>query len=300
MSVDGILLLDKPLGISSNAALQRAKKLFGAKKAGHTGSLDPLATGMLPICFGEATKFSQFLLDANKSYFVIAQLGVKTTTGDSEGDVIATEAVNVTATHLQSVMQTFLGDIQQTPPMYSALKVNGEPLYKLARKGETIERKSRPIKIYALELADFKKDIFSFSVTCSKGTYVRTLVEEIGEKLRCGAHVTTLRRTKVSPYEEGRIYTLDELYQADKLMGAGGLLPFLLPMDSALTHLPAITLSMEQALALQRGQAIQVESLLSAALIRLMLEGKFIGVGEKVNNIIKPKRLVSYVASRSS
>jgi tRNA pseudouridine55 synthase len=179
--IDGILLLDKPLFITSNGALQRVKRLFGAKKAGHTGSLDPLATGMLPICFGEATKFSQFLLESDKCYQVEAKLGIKTRTGDAEGEVIATKpVVDLTHEKIEMVLRQFEGSIQQIPPMYSALKVEGRPLYELARKGIEISREARSVHIYRLQLIDFQSDILKLEVQCSKGTYVRTLIEDIG------------------------------------------------------------------------------------------------------------------------
>src|SRR5579862_9142002 len=223
--IHGILLLDKPLGMTSNAALQKVKRLFNAKKAGHTGSLDPLATGMLPICFGEATKFSQFLLESDKCYQVEAKLGVKTRTGDAEGEVIAVKPVmDLTCERLEAVLSQFVGQIQQIPPMYSALKIQGKPLYELARQGIEIPREARSVQIYRLQLIDFQAETLKFEVQCSKGTYVRTLVEDIGELLGCGAHVSALRRTVVLPYNEIKMYTLDALEEIHQQFGMDALI----------------------------------------------------------------------------
>lgn len=205
--INGILLLDKPLHLTSNGALQRVKRLFGAKKAGHTGSLDPLATGMLPLCFGEATKLSQYLLESDKYYHVVAKFGEKTTTGDAEGEVIETRPTDhLTAEAIQQAVAKFVGVIEQIPPMFSALKFQGRPLYELARQGIEVERKPRQVTIHKLELAlPFEKggqggiSSCTISVHCTKGTYIRTLIEDIGEVLGCGAHVIGLRRTAVSP-----------------------------------------------------------------------------------------------------
>ncbi len=203
-NVSGVLLLDKPKGCSSNHVLQRVKRLFGAAKAGHTGSLDPLATGMLPVCFGEATKISAFLLEADKRYHLKCQLGVSTATGDAEGDVLDTQDVSsIKESAIKAVLPEFIGEIEQVPPMYSALKHNGERLYKLARQGIEVERKPRRVTIYDIEFLSFEQDdqqraILELEVSCSKGTYVRTLVEDIAKKLNCGAHITALRRLKSS------------------------------------------------------------------------------------------------------
>ncbi|MGB5440817.1 MAG: tRNA pseudouridine(55) synthase TruB, partial [Gammaproteobacteria bacterium] len=200
--VNGILLLDKPAGVTSNAALQIVKKLYRARKAGHTGSLDPLATGLLPICFGEATKISGFLLDADKDYLVTCKLGERTTTGDAEGEVEQRRPVErVTEKLVRKAMQGFIGDIEQIPPMYSALKHKGERLYKLARQGIEVERAPRQVTIFEMELTDFSLPEATFRVHCSKGTYVRTLIEDIGEVLGCGAHVIRLRRLGVGPFD---------------------------------------------------------------------------------------------------
>ncbi len=210
--MNGIFLLDKPIHISSNAALQKVKRLFQAKKAGHTGSLDPLATGMLPICFGQATKFSQYLLDADKSYAVTMQLGVRTNTSDKEGEVISTREVpNLSVTDIDRAFDNFRGNIQQVPSMFSALKYQGKPLYFYARQGITIERPSRAITIHAIDHISLENNLVYFTVHCSKGTYVRTLVDDVGEQLGCGAHVTQLRRLSVGPYRETDMMTMEQL-----------------------------------------------------------------------------------------
>jgi len=222
--VDGILLLDKPLHLSSNQALQKVKHLFQAKKAGHTGSLDPLATGMLPLCFGKATKLAQGLLGVDKKYVVTAKLGEMTTTGDAEGDVIETKPVPaVTIEALQAVLMRFTGEIQQTPPMYSAVKMGGKPLYELARQGITVERQSRPVTIYVISLKELALPFVTLEVHCSKGTYIRTLVEDIGRALGCGAYVTALRRTVVGNFLEDSMLTLDQLRELFDQGGFGAL-----------------------------------------------------------------------------
>lgn len=209
--VDGIIVVDKVYGASSNEVLQRVKRLFNAAKAGHTGSLDPLATGVLPICFGEATKFSQYLLDSDKSYRTTMKMGVKTTTGDREGGVVEERPVAVTRSDVEAILQQFRGDIQQIPSMFSALKHNGRPLYEYAREGIEIERPSRTITIHRLELLDFNGDECVFEVDCTKGTYIRTLIEDIGEVLGCLGHVAELKRLKAGPYTEHQAHSLDEL-----------------------------------------------------------------------------------------
>ena len=214
--VNGILLLNKPLGISSNKALQAARHLFKANKAGHTGSLDPMATGMLPVCFGEATKYSGYLLDTSKKYLATCTLGVTTTTGDSEGEVVLTRPVNVSREQVDQTVSQFTGKIQQTPPMHSAVKHNGVRLYKLARKGIEVERQSREIEIFRLDVLSFENDLLTLEIHSSKGTYIRTLAEEIGEALGCGAYLTALERTGVQPFWDARSYTLDELEEISK------------------------------------------------------------------------------------
>ena len=292
-SVSGILLLDKPIGITSNGALQRVKRLFNAKKAGHTGSLDPLATGMLPICLGEATKLSSFLLDSNKSYKVTAKLGVRTNTGDCEGHIIETRPVEVTHERLLEIIQKFLGNIEQIPPMFSAIKVEGRPLYELARKGIEIERAPRQVNIFSIKLDEFLDDVFSFHVHCSKGTYVRTLVEDIGHALGCGAHVTELRRTQVFPYHQSNMHTMDELEKMGENFTA--LDRCLLSMDTAIDFLPAIQLTTAMAFYLRNGQSVRVSISVNSTYVRLMSEvGNLIGIGEyTVDGRIKPYRLLN-------
>ncbi|TAK75716.1 MAG: tRNA pseudouridine(55) synthase TruB, partial [Gammaproteobacteria bacterium] len=292
----GILLLDKPAGITSNGALQRVKRLFNAKKAGHTGSLDPIATGMLPICFGEATKFSQFLLDSDKSYRVVVKLGEQTTTGDREGEVIATHPVtDVTAARIEQVIQTFLGEIEQIPPMYSAIKHQGRPLYELARKGIEIERKPRKVTIFSLKLEEFNQDHCVLVVHCSKGTYVRTLAEDIGRLLGCGAHVTELRRLTVSPYGNAAMYTLPALEAILANVHFDGLSSSLLPVETSVQIFPAVKLSASAAFYLRTGQAVRATFPLDSALVRLVSEeGKFLGVGEVTpDGRVKPYRLIA-------
>jgi tRNA pseudouridine55 synthase len=294
--VNGILLVDKPLDISSNGLLQRVKRLFGAKKAGHTGSLDPLATGMLPICFGEATKFSQYLLDANKYYDVVAKLGEKTLTGDAEGDVIETRsAAHVTEELIQQVIKKFVGVIKQIPPMFSALKYQGKPLYELARKGLEVERKAREIEIYQLQYKEKLLNTFKLSVHCSKGTYIRTLIEDIGEALGCGAHVIELRRTAVSPYEKLTMVTLQMLEDRLQQQGQDALQQLLLPIDTAIQHFPAVKLSATLLSSIKNGIAVVVPGLSHAGCVRIFSEDNvFVGLGEvKEGNQIAPRRLVA-------
>ena len=296
MQINGILLLDKSAGVTSNRALQQIKRLYQAKKAGHTGSLDPIATGMLPICFGEATKFSQFLLDSDKSYEVIARLGVQTTTGDSEGSVVATKpVVDVTTSRMELVMEQFLGEIEQVPPMFSAIKHNGKPLYELARKGIEIERKARKITIFSLELKSISNDEFSFHVHCSKGTYIRTLVEDIGRELNCGAHVIGLRRAKVVPYGNAKMYTLATLQAIYESIGHDGLQQCLLPVETSVQVYPAVKLSTAAAFYLRMGQAVRAPFQIDSSLVRLMSEdARFLGMGEVTEDgRVKPHRMVS-------
>ena len=257
-ALNGLLILDKPKGESSNHALQTLKRIFNAAKAGHTGSLDPLATGLLPICFGEATKFSQFLLDSDKTYRVSAKLGIKTTTGDAEGEVIARHPVTgVDETRLKSVLPDFMGSIDQIPPMYSALKHQGQPLYKLAREGVEIERKARPIQIYKLRLLFFKEDELELEVACSKGTYIRSLVEDIGEALGCGAHVTTLRRLQSGSFHSDQMQTFESIERLFRSGGLEAIDTLLLPMSAIVSHLPDILLDETTAYSLKLGQLVR-------------------------------------------
>ncbi len=293
--VHGILLLDKPTGMTSNAALQQVKYLFTAKKAGHTGSLDPLANGMLPICFGEATKFSQYLLEADKIYEVTAKVGVKTTTGDTEGEIVAEKSLeNFNKETLQKVLVQFQGEISQIPSMFSALKHQGQPLYKLARQGIAVERAARNVTIYALNLTEVSADYFSFIVHCSKGTYVRTLVEDIGEALGCGAHVTALRRTQVAKLPVDRMITMQQITDIVAAQGLTGLDALLTPIDLMLQDWSAVNLSEAAAYYLKQGQPVIVPYAPTSGWVRLFLHGgRFIGVGEIIDDgRVAPRRLV--------
>ncbi|MBA3662429.1 MAG: tRNA pseudouridine(55) synthase TruB [Gammaproteobacteria bacterium] len=295
-SIHGILLLDKPLTYSSNAALQRIKRLFAAKKAGHTGSLDPLATGMLPICFGEATKFSQFLLDSNKTYLVEAGLGIQTSTGDSEGEVIAQAPTShLTQAKLEACLSTFIGSIEQMPPMFSAIKHQGKPLYTYARKGVEIERKTRRIQIYSLTLDAFTQERFHFTVHCSKGTYVRTLVEDICKAAGTVGSVLNLRRLAVTPYENKPMVTMETLESVCEKDGYEKLRHYLLPLESAVQGYPALKINAATAFYLRQGQAVRANVPYPAPLIRLYTDhDDFIGVGEILaDGRIKPHRLVA-------
>ncbi|MCB1756927.1 MAG: tRNA pseudouridine(55) synthase TruB [Gammaproteobacteria bacterium] len=254
--VDGILILDKPVGISSNRALQTVKRLFNAQKAGHTGSLDPLATGMLPLCFGEATKVSAFLLDSDKTYITEARLGIKTSTGDREGEIIHERPVaDFGEAEILKTLKRFTGSIKQIPPMHSALKKDGKPLYKLARKGLDVERESRPVTVYAIDLLEIKLPVLVLRVHCSKGTYIRTLVEDIGEALGCGAHVQRLHRESTEPFGKEKMYSIEELgVLADQ--GTDALDRCLLRPDTALTGMPEIELNQAQKAFFQAGRMI--------------------------------------------
>jgi tRNA pseudouridine55 synthase len=257
-ALDGIILLDKPLGISSNKVLQIVKRLFKAQKAGHTGSLDPLATGMLPICFGEATKVSSFLLESNKSYQTTATLGKVTTTGDAEGEILQERTIPaLNKVEINNILATFKGSISQIPPMYSALKHQGQPLYKLARKGIEIERKRRQITIFDLTLSSHTSLILSLHVSCSKGTYIRTLVEDIGEALGCGAYVSMLRRISLDPFYDHKMVSLDML--EEYITEGKNIDQFLLPTDAGLSHFQAITLTEKATTAYLYGQSVAVE-----------------------------------------
>jgi len=295
LPINGILLLDKQLGFSSNSSLQKAKRLFNAQKAGHTGSLDPLATGVLPVCFGEATKISTFLLESNKCYQTTAQLRQTTTTGDAEGDILLERVVpELSSEQINQVLEQFTGQIEQIPPMYSALKKDGKPLYELARKGETVERKARKITIHELSVLDRTKDTLTLNVCCSKGTYIRSLVEDIGEALGCGAYVTMLRRTVVSPFEGCEIYSfeqLDALKQADRLESC------LLPIDRGLQRWPDVHVSEAHAALFMMGQTLKIDIPDTTDNFRVYSEnGDFLGIGYlKHPNSLAPKRLMCQV-----
>jgi len=292
--VHGVLVLDKPRGFSSNAALQKVRWLLNADKAGHTGSLDPLATGVLPLCFGEATKFSQYLLDADKGYSTVAQLGVTTTTGDAEGEVLERRAVAVDEAAIQAALPAFRGQIEQIPPMYSALKRDGQPLYKLARAGEVVEREARSVTIARLELLALQEDRATLEVACSKGTYVRTLVEDLGARLGCGAHVAELRRTQAGPFGLAQAISLEELEAAHAEGGSEALDRFLLPVDSGLEHWPLVQLTQHSAYYWLHGQPVRAANAPKFGLMRVQDDqGRFIGIGEiDDEGQVAPRRLI--------
>lgn len=289
-NISGVLLLDKPLGFSSNQALQKIKWLLQAAKAGHTGTLDPLATGLLPLCFGEATKFAHYLTDADKTYVATIKLGVTTTTGDAEGDVLSTHPVHVNQRQFELACQQFVGEISQTPPMYSALKHEGKALYEYARAGVEIERKARIVNIYKIIQNAFEHDVASITVTCSKGTYIRTLAEDIGSILGCGAHLIGLRRTATANYHIANAITLEQF----EAMTMEQRELALLPMDSAVEFLPAITLDTDSTYYLQQGQPVWRGGVIPNGLLRLYSEQQvFLGLGELASDgKIAPKRLI--------
>lgn len=293
-NVDGILLLDKPIGITSNAALQKVKWLYRARKAGHTGSLDPLADGLLPLCFGGATKVSAYLLDADKHYRVRVKLGVTTTTADAEGAILETRSTEgLTEQDISAVLGRFLGEIMQLPPMYSALKHKGERLYKLARQGIEVEREPRPVTMHALKLLGCDLPEFELDVHCSKGTYVRTLAEDIGSALGCGAHVVGLRRTGVGPFGSESMVDMATL-EATAEQGLEALDALLLPMESALSDWPDVRLSDDAAYYLRQGQAVLVPRAPTQGWLRLYTaNGGFIGVGQiQDDGKVAPRRLI--------
>lgn len=286
--VDGVLLLDKPIGLTSNDALQKARRLFSAAKGGHTGTLDPLATGLLPLCFGEATKFSADLLDADKTYEAVIKLGVTTDSGDAEGKVTATSTVNTEKAAILKLLPQFTGDIQQIPPMHSALKRDGRPLYELARQGIEVEREARAVTIYAIDLLDFAGDALTLRVACSKGTYIRVLAADIGAALGCGAHLTALRRTRVGDLDLDGAVTLTELAGLDE----AGRMTRLKPVDALLHTLPILTVEGEAAQRFSHGNPVDLPVGLSGK-IRVYENGKLIGIGEPGSgDRLWPKRLV--------
>ena len=292
--VNGILLLDKPAGLTSNAALQVVKKMYAARKAGHTGSLDPLATGLLPLCFGEATKVSGFLLDADKDYHVTCRFGERTATGDAEGEVVETRPVDgLSEQQLREVLGDFVGEIEQIPPMYSALKHKGERLYKLARQGVEVEREARQVTIFELELVSFAAPLAEIRVHCSKGTYVRTLVEDIGERLGCGGHVAGLRRLGVGPFDESGMVDMDTL-ESVASEGHYALDQLLLPMESGLTQWPDVRLTGDAAFYLRQGQPVLVPKAPTTGWVRLYEgESRFLGMGEILDDgRVAPRRLM--------
>ncbi len=299
--VDGILLLDKPLEVSSNGILQRVRWLFQAEKAGHTGALDPLASGLLPICFGEATKFSQFLLDTDKTYEVSARFGVRTDTSDAAGEVISQRPVNFELDQLQAAVANMRGPQLQVPTMFSALKYQGQPLYKYARQGITVPREARPINIFRFDLLDFDGQDARFIVHCSKGTYIRTLIDDLGETLGSGAYVTALRRIHVGPFQASQMLTDEFLAPLNQAQDWAGLDALLLPMDYALAGLPRLVLEQAAVKRLRHGQTV----LLTPALLELLPVGPsdaialydesqaFIGVGMQDGAELKVRRLLN-------
>ena len=289
-NINGILLLDKPLGFSSNQALQKIKWLLKAAKAGHTGTLDPLATGLLPLCFGEATKFAHYLTDADKTYVATIKLGITTSTGDAEGAVLSTQPVNVNQADFVKASQQFIGEISQVPPMYSALKFEGKALYEYARAGVEIERQSRLVTIHSIKIHSFSGDVAVITVTCSKGTYIRTLAEDIGKQLGCGAHLIGLRRIATANYDISQAITIEQF----EAMSDEQRLAVLAPADSAVLHLPAITLEDDSVFYLLQGQAVWRSGAIPAGLLRLYSEQQvFLGLGElQPDGKIAPKRLM--------
>ena len=294
-NVNGIILLDKAKGESSNYALQRIKRLFHAKKAGHTGSLDPLATGVLPLCLGEATKISQFLLDSDKRYMAKVKLGERTDSGDSEGVVIDVQRrIDVDYDAVVQTLTKFEGEIKQLPPMYSALKHHGVPLYKLARKGISIKRKVRAVTIHKIGLMNFDNNIAEIDVTCSKGTYIRTLADDLGQELGCGAHVIELRRLQAGVFSIDQCRGSNELEKIKESFGLSGLDKVIVPMERAVEKLPEVVLASETAKDIRNGQAVSLHELPKSGLVRLYEKENFIGIGiVNADGEVAPKRLVA-------
>ena len=295
--IHGVFLLDKPQGMSSNDIMQKVKRIFQANKAGHTGALDPLATGMLPICLGEATKFSQFLLDADKRYLVTAKLGERTDTSDAEGQIVETREVKVKTPEILTALEQFRGDILQVPTMFSALKHNGKPLYEYARQGITVEREARPITIFELNFIEYHAPYLTLEVHCSKGTYIRTLVDDLGEALGCGAHVTMLRRTAVADYPTEKMLDWHALQSLAEPQDLSLLDALLLPMDTAVAKLPALTLNESQTQGIGFGQRVKFDNpnRLQGQVRLFSHENRFLGVAViDENNVIRPQRLVVY------
>lgn len=288
--VNGILLLDKSVGMSSNQALQKARYLLQAQKAGHTGSLDPIATGLLPLCFGEATKLSQYLLESRKSYRAGIRLGEMTTTGDAEGEVVEQNPVQVTRSQIEQALANFSGDIQQVPPMYSALKHQGQPLYKLARQGIEVERQPRNVTVYRLELASQANDFIELGIQCSSGFYVRSLAHDLGQALGCGAHVVSLRRTGVAGFDISAAVTLDQLEEMSLEQRDAQLIR----CDKGITFMPEVKLSTDAAFYLLQGQPVKAMNMPDQGLVRLYgPDQEFMGVGKILDDgRVAPKRLV--------
>lgn len=291
--LDGVLLLDKPAGVGSNAVLQSVKRLFAAAKAGHAGTLDPLASGLLLVMFGEATKFSQFGLDADKEYLAHARLGVTTTTADADGEVLERKPCTARAEDIEPVLAGFRGDLQQVPPMHSALKHEGRPLYALAREGREIPRAPRRIRVHALHLVHFEADILELVVRCSKGTYVRTLVEDIGRALGCGAHLAALRRTVSGGFRIEDATTLEQLQNdAPETRDTR-----LLPIERLLAGLPRVDLLADQAERFAHGQSLHLEDAPTGQCGVYGLQGRLLGLGEgRSRGELHPRRLVNHAS----
>lgn len=293
--VNGVIVLDKPVGMSSSDAVQQVKRQFAARKVGHTGSLDPLATGVLPLCLGNATKFSQYLLNSDKRYLSDVRLGVSTNSGDADGEVLARrEVAGVDRARIETALDAFRGEIEQVPSMFSAVKHHGKPLYKLARQGIEVEREARPVTIYHNKIVAFDGTRLTLDIHCSKGTYVRTIAHDLGEALGCGAHVEVLRRTQAGPYGEDDLATLEEIEAA---RGAGRLDALLRPVASTVGQWPEVALSGAPAFYLKQGQPVQVPHAPTAGWVRLVEgthdEGTFIGVGEILDDgRVAPRRLI--------
>jgi len=290
--IDGIVVLDKPGGMSSNQLLQKVKRLYNAEKAGHTGSLDPLATGVLPICLGEATKVSQYLLEADKGYIATVRLGETTTTGDSQGDATGSHSVpELSVAEIESVLTAFVGDIQQEPSVYSALKQDGVPLYKLARAGKEIRSKLRTITIHSIRLLDWHSPELVIEVYCSKGTYIRTLAEDIGHRIGCGAHVTALRRCKAGPFTLDAAHSLESLQNLQET----GLDALLIATDQAIAGMPVYSVDEDQARRLRQGQSVQVEGGTQGELLRVYCGDNFIGIATiTAQQVLQAVRLMQY------
>jgi tRNA pseudouridine55 synthase len=292
--IDGIVLLDKPLGLSSNQALQQVRKLFNARKAGHCGSLDPLATGVLPICLGEATKFSSYLLGANKCYRASCRLGQTTTSGDAEGEIIETATVQVEVAQIEQLLPQFVGEIEQIPPMYSALKHQGKRLYQLAREGKQVERAPRKITIHQLTLLGFDGQTLDIDVSCSKGTYIRTLGEDIGRELGCGAHLSALHRSSVDAFDDSEAFSMTQLEDL-QAQGMAQLDALLLPVSAALTQFPEIILNASDTRDIRQGRRIVLAASAESGLRRLCSsEAVFLGLGElAASGELSAKRLMN-------
>lgn len=294
--LDGVLLFDKPLVLSSNTALQKIRRLFQAEKAGHTGTLDPLATGLLPICFGEATKFSSALLDADKTYRTTLRLGQTTTTGDAEGEIVSEQPVEIGQADVDAVLAKFCGNIRQLPPMHSALKHQGKPLYEYIRKGETVERELRDVVIHELVLDRFAANEMDITVRCSKGTYIRTLGEDIGKALGCGAHLIALRRTAIAHFALQSGYNLEQL----EAMSEAERDACVLPLESLMPEMPQLHLDAIQIKRLAQGQRLALDTGLPDGQVGLYGPQGFIGMGLLAGRRLAPQRLLSVIAKQAA